>query len=100
MISIGRHVGAIYAAKAKQIAALGCAVGLTILAACHSGSNGPLPNQPMANTPVRLSPGDVIRLTFPGSMDLNQSQKIRVDGKVSLPLVGEVAASGKTVPEL
>jgi len=54
-----------------------------------------LPDQPIATTPVTLSPGDVIKLTFPGAADLNQSQKIRADGKVSLPLVGEVTAAGK-----
>src|SRR5262249_10299486 len=30
----------------------------------------------------------------------NQSQKIRSDGKVSLPLIGEITAAGKTVPAL
>jgi polysaccharide export outer membrane protein len=49
----------------------------------------------VATTPVALSPGDVIKLTFPAASDLNQSQKIRADGKVSLPLVGEVTAAGK-----
>lgn len=76
-------------------------IGVVLLACggCGTGSHGPLPNQTMADTPVRLSPGDVIRLSFPGSPDLNQSQKVRTDGKVSLPLVGEVTASGKTLPE-
>lgn len=76
------------------------AMVLTGTGGCQSGPGAPLPNQPMANTPVRLSPGDVIKLTFPGSPDFNQSQKIRSDGKVSLPLVGEVSASGKTIPDL
>jgi polysaccharide biosynthesis/export protein len=76
--------------------------GLVILAlsGCETAPRSSLPNQPMANTPVRLSPGDVIKLSFPGSTELNQSQKIRADGKVSLPLIGEVTASGKTVPDL
>jgi len=74
-------------------------VAFLALCGCETGGVSSLPNQPMANTPVRLSPGDVIRLSFPGSPELNQSQKIRSDGKVSLPLVGEVAASGKTVPD-
>jgi len=42
----------------------------------------------------------VIKLTFPGTAELNQAQKIRADGKVSLPLIGEVAAAGKTLPDL
>jgi protein involved in polysaccharide export with SLBB domain len=57
----------------------------------------PLPQQPTAKTPVTLSPGDVVKISFTGAPDLNQSQKVRADGKVSLPLVGEVTAAGKTV---
>jgi polysaccharide biosynthesis/export protein len=55
------------------------------------------PNQTTAKTKVTLAPGDVIKLTFAAAPDLNQSQKIRADGKVSLPQIGEVTASGKTV---
>src|SRR5436305_14055947 len=70
---------------------------LTGIAGCQTASRTPLPNQPATNTAVTLSPGDVIKLSFPGSTDLNQSQKIRTDGKVSLPLIGEVTAAGKTL---
>src|ERR1700747_1240787 len=70
-----------------------------MLNGCH-GSRGPLPNQPTATTSTTLSPGDVIKLTFPGATELNQDQKIRADGKVNLSLVGEVTASGKTVAGL
>jgi len=55
----------------------------------------PLPNPPTAGTPVILAPGDVIKLSFIDETDLNQVQKIRRDGKVSLPLLGEVTAAGK-----
>jgi polysaccharide export outer membrane protein len=44
-----------------------------------------------------LARGDVVKLSFPGAPELNQSQKIRADGKVSLPLVGEVEAAGKRI---
>ncbi len=47
------------------------------------------------NSPGSLAPGDVIKLTFPQSPELNQAQKIRPDGRISLPLVGEVSAAGK-----
>jgi polysaccharide export outer membrane protein len=56
-----------------------------------------LPDQPTATTTVILSPGDVIKLSFVAAADLNESQKIRTDGKVNLPLVGEVTAAGKTL---
>ncbi len=57
----------------------------------------PLPNPPGPHTSVRLSPGDVIKLSFAEESDLDQTQKIRRDGKVSLPLIGEVTAAGKRV---
>src|SRR6266511_5824589 len=57
----------------------------------------PLPNPPGPHTSVRLSPGDVIKLSFAEETDLDQTQKIRRDGKVSLPYLGEVTAAGKRV---
>jgi len=49
---------------------------------------------------VTLVSGDVIRITFPGAPELNQVQKIRADGKVNLPVIGEVEVAGKTIPGL
>jgi polysaccharide biosynthesis/export protein len=49
---------------------------------------------------VILAPGDVVKLTFSANPELNQSQKIRADGKLSLPLIGEVDAAQKTVTQL
>lgn len=66
---------------------------------CQSSSQHEFANELQASTAVRLSPGDVIKLSFPATTDLNQSQKIRADGKVNLPLIGEVTASGKTLPD-
>jgi len=43
-----------------------------------------------------LREGDTIRVNFPGAPNLNAVQAIRRDGKVSLSLVGEVQAAGKT----
>ena len=57
----------------------------------------PLPNPPGPYTAVRLSPGDVIKVSFAEESDPDQTQKIRRDGKISLPLLGEVTAAGKRV---
>jgi len=57
----------------------------------------PLPNPPGPKTPVRLSPGDVIKVSYADESVPDQTQKIRRDGKVSLPLIGEVTAAGKKV---
>jgi polysaccharide export outer membrane protein len=57
----------------------------------------PLPNPPGPKTAVRLSPGDVIKVSYADETVPDQTQKIRRDGKVSLPLIGEVTAAGKRV---
>jgi polysaccharide export outer membrane protein len=87
--------------RMKPFSIIGSAACVLVLlcSGCQTASLAPLPEQPTATTTVRLSPGDVIKLVFPGTKELDQSQKIRADGKVSLPLVGEVAASGKTLSE-
>src|SRR5439155_22197434 len=55
----------------------------------------PLPNPPGPKTTVRLSPGDAIKVAYADETVPDQTQKIRRDGKVSLPLIGEVTAAGK-----
>jgi protein involved in polysaccharide export with SLBB domain len=47
-----------------------------------------------------LASGDVVKLTFPGAAELNQSQKIQADGKINLPMIGEVDAGGRTLADL
>jgi len=46
------------------------------------------------STPIILREGDVVKVTFPGSPTLDTTQPIRRDGKLNLPLIGEVDASG------
>lgn len=41
-----------------------------------------------------------MKILFPGSPDLNTITKIRRDGKITLPVVGEVQAAGMTSGEL
>jgi protein involved in polysaccharide export with SLBB domain len=50
--------------------------------------------------PVVLREGDVVKLFFPGAAEYNNIQKIRTDGKLSLPIVGEIQAAGKTLTRL
>lgn len=42
----------------------------------------------------------MVNVFFPGSTSLDTTQQIRRDGKVVLPLVGEVTAAGKTPADL
>lgn len=80
-----------------------------LLSACQTG-------RPRAGTPVDaaalaqglaeagdphlLREGDTIRLSFPGAPTLDGDQQIRRDGKIALPLVGDIAAAGLTPIEL
>ena len=47
-----------------------------------------------------LREGDVVRISFPGSPNLDTTQQIRRDGRINLPLIGEVEAAGLTSDEL
>ena len=44
-----------------------------------------------------LAPGDVISVSYAGAPELNLTQKIRANGRVSLPMIGDVQASGKSL---
>jgi polysaccharide export outer membrane protein len=85
--------------RMKPFSIIGVAGCLFVLVCSGCQTSSHTADQPTANTSVTLSAGDVIRLTFSGATDLNQSQKIRADGKISLPLLNEVTAAGKTLPE-
>jgi polysaccharide biosynthesis/export protein len=77
---------------------------LTLLACaeigCQTETGQSLSGQAEVPKHVILASGDVVKLTFSAAPELNQTQKIRTDGKLSLPLVGEVDAGGKTVGQL
>lgn len=47
-----------------------------------------------------LAPGDEIRVIFSGAPELNTQQKIQPNGKVGLPTIGEVTATGRSVTTL
>ncbi len=51
---------------------------------------------PAAAETIVLREGDSIQVTFPGSTSLNTTQTIRRDGKIVMPLIGEVTAAGLT----
>ena len=45
---------------------------------------------------MNLREGDVLKISFPGSPSLDTTQTIRRDGKITMPLVGDVDAAGMT----
>jgi polysaccharide export outer membrane protein len=91
---------------------------LIVVAGCQSDDSSFQPVTPAVQHPVKpvapavatavvnvttnnpdsyiLREGDTLRISFPGSPNLNTIQPIRTDGKINLPLVGEVQAAGLT----
>ena len=56
--------------------------------------------EPSHSETVLLREGDTVKISFPASPNLDATQQIRRDGKITLPLVGEVAAAGLTTGDL
>ena len=48
----------------------------------------------------RLVPGDKLRIEVYRDAQLSQSLQVRPDGKITLPLIGDVPAEGRTSTEL
>lgn len=78
-------------------------LGLGVLGGCETApvTQAPVPGivLPTAD-PLSLREGDGLRIVFPGAPNLNNEQVIRRDGRISMPLVGEIVAAGITPSEL
>lgn len=74
----------------------GCATSSTNKAAHPAAATADQANPDM----LVLREGDVVSVSFPSSANLDSSQQIRRDGKILLPLIGEVTAAGLTPEEL
>ena len=77
----------------------------TLLAACGGGGGGgPVPATPAAPaTPpeqYRIGPEDTLQVSVWQHADLSPQVKVLPDGEISLPLIGEIKASGMTEKEL
>lgn len=55
---------------------------------------------PVQTNSVLLREGDTVHIAFPSSSSFDTTEQIRVDGKIMMPLVGEVTAAGKTPMDL
>ncbi len=72
----------------------------TALGGCQTTTTGPTASDQRAD--IVLREGDVISVSFPGTPHSlsTATQTIRIDGKVTLPIIGEVTAAGLTPTEL
>ena len=83
-------------------------LGFAGLILLQSGS--PTPVQAVSPTPAAaeptptpayvVGPGDVLEITVTDQTDLSRSATVQPDGRIAMPLLGEVDVAGKTVPEI
>ena len=66
-------------------------------ATSSSTATAPVPDK---SSSMALREGDTVKISFPGAPSLDTVQIIRVDGKITLSMVGEMKAAGLTPPEL
>lgn len=88
-----------HAATGRLLAVAFALAAVLLLPACSGPSALPAQagNEP---EPQILQSGDVVRVAFPGTPNMDSTQTIRRDGRINLEIVGEVRASGKTPGEL
>jgi polysaccharide export outer membrane protein len=78
--------------------------GLFLLAGCSSDSGAPSDIQAAqaAQAPdvQAIREGDVLKVEFPGAPNLDTTQTVRRDGRITLGVIGEIRVSGLTPPSL
>jgi polysaccharide export outer membrane protein len=60
----------------------------------------PAPQGPSSPAEYRISPGDKLRIEVYKEQQLSQSVQVRPDGKVTMPLIGDIEATSRTPIEL
>ncbi len=92
--------------RGELVSWVGVVVGILLsvaLSGCHKNlqpAKAPLEMAAEPPPPLILGPGDVLDVKFFYAPELNESQPVRPDGKITLQLVGDVEVSGKTPGEL
>ena len=87
--------------KTRTIACL----GLVALAGCGSVNYGPVQNVSASalgapdakDVDYRLGPGDKLQIVVYGEQNLSSEQQVGADGSITVPLIGRVPATGRTV---
>ncbi len=72
---------------------------ISLCGGCQTPAVKMIPDQPAVAKALYLGVGDVVKLSFPGSPEFNQTQRVRADGKLNLALIGEVDAAGKKLKD-
>jgi polysaccharide biosynthesis/export protein len=86
----------------RRLGRLALGTGLLVcLAGCVTPSaTAPTEKSAPQAEAFTLQEGDVLKISFPGAPNLDSAQTIRRDGKITLAMVGEISAIGRTPTEL
>lgn len=95
--------------QSEIIVAVGLCLALLVSAGCQDTGPAVSPGIPLPETQaplvefptkVLIGPGNILEVKHFYVPELNESQTVRADGKISLQLVGEVAVQGKSPTEV
>ena len=81
---------------------LSALLGIAFLSAsgCQNTTGRGISADDMVPPLLQLSPGDAVEVSFPGSTNLSGIHRIGPEGTLTMPIVGQVQAAGKTAAEL
>ncbi|ULA68959.1 MAG: Capsule polysaccharide export protein [Nitrospira sp.] len=77
-----------------------CAVIVGALSSCNHDTTRFSPEIPLTDTGYGLGPEDVLMISVWKDEHLTREVVVRPDGMISFPLVGDLAAEGRTVEDL
>jgi polysaccharide biosynthesis/export protein len=91
-----------YVSQKINCAALvfGVLIASAMLGVCQSQEVTSHPGAQDETASMALREGDTVKISFPGAPSLDTVQTIRLDGKITLSMVGEMKAAGLTPKEL
>lgn len=73
---------------------------MLLISGCATNSSPASLGQPGKEQAIVLSEGDTIKVVFASAPNLDTTVQIRRDGKIALPVIGEIEAAGKTATQL
>ena len=84
---------------AKRWAGAAVLTAALALVGCEKRVPPPM-TEPKAEAEYHIGRADVLEVSVWRDNDLTRQLPVRPDGKISMPLIGEVVAQGRTAPEL
>lgn len=80
-----------------------CGVAFLLGGCASSPVPAPVPKEsrvPLSSSEYRIGPEDVLEIVVWKNADLSKTVSVRPDGKITLPLIGELRAGGLTADEV